>query len=221
MQTGNSGQLSAYTKGLRNPAERSIDGPDLCAGCCKTRGNQMQIREADSLGPQPSSLDHEAHVRKAHHWQRCQLVQIREGLASIRKRAASQLRHNEGMNTELVPCDQSFQLGLEPSLAEHLDPYGSIGQNHFVLTRVLRTFSRFGAVPAIASSLRPASLAIRHFKASRISSALSVTPVYSCAVLKRSSSSEIVALKSTSIAPMLALSGSNIGSLQRIHPAGI
>jgi hypothetical protein len=52
----------------------------------------------------------------------------------------------------------------------------------------------FGAVPASARSLRPASLAMIDFRASRSSSALSVNPVYSCALFSRSSSSVTDAL---------------------------
>lgn len=107
---------------------------------------------------------------------------------------AGRFSDNEGVNAELVIRYQISHPCVKSALAEHLAPNGSIGKNHCSSTRVLRTFSIFGAVPASARSLRPASLAISDFKASRINSALSVTPVYSCAVLKRSSSSTTVAL---------------------------
>src|SRR5271170_7125336 len=98
------------------------------------------------------------------------------------------------MGAELVIPDQSCQLRLEPSLPKHFNPDGSVDEDHGSSTRRLRTFLIFGAVPASARSLRPASLAMIDFRASRSSSALSVNPVYSCAFFSRSSSSVTDAL---------------------------
>ncbi len=98
------------------------------------------------------------------------------------------------MGAELVIPDQSCQLRLESSPPKHFNPDGSVDEDHGLSTRRLRTSLIFGAVPASARSLRPASLAMIDFRASRSSSALSVNPVYSCALFSRSSSSVTDAL---------------------------
>src|SRR5258708_38050159 len=102
------------------------------------------------------------------------------------------------MSAELVIPDQSCQLCFESSPPKHFNPDGSVDEDHGSSTRRLRTCLILGAVPASASSLRPASLAIIDFRASRSSSALSVKPVYSCALFSRSSSSVTDALIASS-----------------------
>src|ERR1700691_3134006 len=92
------------------------------------------------------------------------------------------------MGAELLIPDQGCKLCFESSPPEHFNPDGSVDEDHGSSTRRLRTSLIFGAVPARARSLRPASRAMIDFRASRSSSALSVTPVYSCAVFSRSSS---------------------------------
>src|SRR5271165_2806562 len=98
------------------------------------------------------------------------------------------------MGAELVIPDQNRQLCFESSSPKHFNPDGSVDEDHGSSTRRLRTSLIFGAVPASARSLRPASLAMIDFRASRSSSALSVNPVYSCALFSRSSSSVTDAL---------------------------
>src|SRR3984957_2039232 len=98
------------------------------------------------------------------------------------------------MGAELVIPDQSCQLCFESSPPKHFHPDGSVDEDHGSSTRRLRASLIFGAVPASARSLRPASLAMIDFRASRSSSALSVNPVYSCALFRRSSSSVTDAL---------------------------
>src|SRR6201998_4927545 len=108
------------------------------------------------------------------------------------------------MGAELVIPDQSCQLCLEPSPPKHFNPNGSVDEDHGLSTRRLRTSLIFGAVPASARSLRPASLAMIDFRASRSSSALSVNPVYSCALFSRSSSSVTDALIAFPFTPIVA-----------------
>ncbi len=86
------------------------------------------------------------------------------------------------------------QLCFKSSLPKHFHPDGCVDEDHRASTRRLRTSLIFGAVPASARSLRPASLAMIDLRASRISSALSFNPVYSCALFSRSSSSVTDAL---------------------------
>src|ERR1700678_1497596 len=108
------------------------------------------------------------------------------------------------MGAELVIPDQSCQLCFESSPPKHFHPDGSVDEDHGSSTRRLRTSLIFGAVPASARSLRPASLAIIDFRASRSSSALSVNPVYSCALFSRSSSSVTDALIALPLASIIA-----------------
>src|ERR1700733_3948146 len=109
------------------------------------------------------------------------------------------------MGAELVIADQSCQLCFESSPPKHLHPDGGVDEDHGSSPRRLRTSLIFGAVPARARSLRPASRAMIDFRASRSSSALSVTPVYSCAVFSRSSSSVTDALMPCPFTPIIAL----------------
>ena len=108
------------------------------------------------------------------------------------------------MGAELVIPDQSCQLCFESSLPKRFNPDGSVDKDHGSSIRRLRTSLMFGAVPARARSLRPASLAMIDFRASRSSSALSVIPVYSCAVFSRSSSSVTDALIASPLTPIIA-----------------
>src|SRR5580704_14780877 len=108
------------------------------------------------------------------------------------------------MGADLVIPDQSCQLCFESSPPKHFNPDGSVDEDHGSSTRRLRTSLIFGAVPARAKSLRPASLARIDFRASRSSSALSVNPVYSCARFSKSSSSVTDALIALSLAPIIA-----------------
>src|ERR1700691_919637 len=98
------------------------------------------------------------------------------------------------MGAELLIPDQGCKLCFESSPPKHFNPDRSVDEDHGPSTRRLRASLIFGAVPASARSLRPASLAMIDFRASRSSSALSVNPVYSCAFFSRSSSSGTDAL---------------------------
>jgi hypothetical protein len=140
-----------------------------------------------------AGFNHDSDVSQGDDRQGAEPIEVDEGFLPVRDVATGQFRDHVGMSAELIIRDQFRQLRFESAFAEHFDPNRSVGENHRLSIRNLRTSFILGAVPASASSLRPASRAISDFKASRSNSARSLTPVYSCAVLSKSSSSDTVA----------------------------
>jgi hypothetical protein len=73
----------AKAEGLRDSAERPVDGPDLRAMRGDARGNELSIDEADAFGKQAASFQHVSHVRRAYGWECGESVELEECLLPV------------------------------------------------------------------------------------------------------------------------------------------
>jgi hypothetical protein len=79
-----------------------------------------------------------------------------------------------------------------------IGPYLRVGKDHFTFALHRGMVEMAGDVPPRAANLRAASRSISALRASRIGALFSTKPVYSCAVLMRSSSKAMVVRKEVS-----------------------
>jgi hypothetical protein len=113
---------------------------------------------------------------------------------SIRQVTKNKLGDNKRVSGDVVPLQLLVECGV--SLAKVIDPYRRICKNHFTFDLRRGMEAMAGDAPPRAANLRAASRSISALSASRMRALFSTKPVYSCAVLMRSSSKAMVVRKS-------------------------
>ena len=149
----------------------------------------------------PMPLENKPRVSSMYRTSAVRMVGSAVSLSSSRSVCCRSGRYPHANSATTNGWVQSWSFPIKVASSVLNLPLRNISTQMEVSTRImvhprarLRTSLIFGAVPASARSLRPASLAMIDFRASRSSSALSVNPVYSCALFSRSSSSVTDAL---------------------------
>src|SRR5438067_6870769 len=131
-----------------------------------------------------------SHLADPRHSQLRQQIEQREGITALAQRPESKFRNHERMHHNLPSLKIITQLFV--SGAEVAYPNRRIGENHRDLRRGIVFNS--GIAPPSDANLRALSRSMRALRASRSSAVFSATPVNSCALRTRSSSSATVVL---------------------------
>ena len=143
-------------------------------------------------------FDHLSHFTQSRHLDRWQHFKCEQRLFPAVERAQGQFRDNKWVHSDVEQVELNTQCAIvRPQM---VDPYGRIRQDQSSSTRRRGISASSGMVPPRAASRREASRSIRAFNPSRTSAVLSCTPVSSCAMRTRSSSSAKVVLMSPIIA---------------------
>src|SRR5271154_4575203 len=102
------------------------------------------------------------------------------------------------MGQNLSGVEQSDESAV--ALAQMVDPHRRVGQYHLCTARLRRGALRSGELPPSRANRRAASRSIKALSASRTSADFSFSPVNSCALANKSSSSaNVVRISLTSL----------------------
>jgi hypothetical protein len=153
----------------------------------------MGIHETDAPLKQGMSVDQAPYLMQPGDLHHGEAVKRCDCVLPIGQVTKNKLSDNKRVRRDVVPLQLLVQCGVP--LAKMIDPYRRVGKNHFTFDLRLGIEAMAGDAPPRAANLRAASRSISALRASRIRALFSTKPVYSCAVLMRSSSKAMVVRK--------------------------
>lgn len=153
----------------------------------------MGIHETDAPPKQGMSFDQAPYLMQLGDLDHGEPVKRCNCVLPIGQVPKNKFGDNERVRRNVVPLQLLVECGVP--LAKMIDPHRRVGENHFTFGLRLGIEAITGDVPPRAANLRAASRSISALRASRMRALLSTKPVYSCAVLTRSSSKAMVVRK--------------------------
>src|ERR1035438_1142734 len=128
---------------------RGIYGPKLRPRRHETRGQQVGVRQANSLRIEGTLFNHVPNFAEFRHLNFDQSFHIIKALTTLTQRTESDLSDDKGVHHDLSLAETFLHLWI--ALAKKVDPDGCVGQDHTRPTRTRLMSCKSGSVPPTAA----------------------------------------------------------------------
>jgi hypothetical protein len=160
----------------------------------------MRVHVADPTAKQSVSLDEFHHLVMCRNHRLRQKPKVAQDCVAMAKISQCELANHKRMDQHLASFEQGRQSGKVA--ANVLRPHRGIDQDHLDCGRRRRPAVKPGWLPPKRANRRAASRSTSSFSARWTRADFSFTPVYSCALARRSSSSAKVVRTAISLSSL-------------------